>query len=532
VDSDDETRSAGAAALQCPDLLEEEVVSEDDGQPWLHLPPCSAAALPLRPCNLMGLKGDVLLHHNQQQQCRKFSRSLLATGVCAPSSRAPSFWRPMKTAAAADADRAAAKRSAAEAGKSTCLVEKGDGSDDLTTAWQQDEPSSRPPQRARTSSAPNEWATSSFLDWKLPAGSASGNVDQPGQRLQNQHATVPHAATDLGGSRQEAVGQLLPADPHEEDAATQRPALQPRGPTSAAQTHARHMPTTAVAIGGTAEGRFHRTADGVNVVRLHRQATQPGGEVTSGAGSGRSQGRGHGINSGWGNNFVRIDLKVGASGGEHTHCGAIPPAACCTSVIGQLGWACRRAVAAQSIAASMAVRGASMEAAGAAAGGRVSECWASGAVLWVSPGAAFQQFSRKPITTSFPVTTCIHYSCSASYETSWRRRRLFGRLAGQPPPVLSVRRDRPLCQGVYCRPQNASRLGGGLQHQQRRGLRPEPPRRQAGGHVPETWPVRRTGANSRLFCSSTPRQLWDASTTNHRAAAAARPRRAARRGAG
>lgn len=222
----------------------------------------------------------------------------------------------MKTTAAADADRAAAKRSAAVVAMSACPAEEEVDIDAQTLAWQQDGSSSRPSQRARSGAAGNEWATSSFLALSLPASLAPASIDQAGQSLHGRDATVAYAATDVGGLMLEPLGHPSPADPREEDTACRHPALKPHGLTSASCAYARRMRAPALALDGTAESFFQRTADGLNVVRLRRQAVQADSEVTSGAGSSRSQKRGEGVNSGWGNNFVRIDLKVPCGAGH------------------------------------------------------------------------------------------------------------------------------------------------------------------------------------------------------------------------
>ena len=82
------------------------------------------------------------------------------------------------------------------------------------------------------------------------------------------------------------------------------PASVPAPPAPARQAAATAAPAAPPAA------IYHRTADGLNVVYLNRQAQQEQPE----AGGGR--GRTESVNTGWGNNFVRIDMKVSARAGQ------------------------------------------------------------------------------------------------------------------------------------------------------------------------------------------------------------------------
>ncbi|KAI3428841.1 hypothetical protein D9Q98_007658 [Chlorella vulgaris] len=80
-----------------------------------------------------------------------------------------------------------------------------------------------------------------------------------------------------------------------------------RAVTEAAELSAA-MPSSAVPA-----ATFHRTAEGLNVVYLNRR-TQSDGQA---AGGGKAKSRSGSVNTGWGTNFVRMDLKHGHGSTKH-----------------------------------------------------------------------------------------------------------------------------------------------------------------------------------------------------------------------
>ena len=344
LDSDEEPcLAAGALSRYVRVAEEEEEAVLSDGEPAWVAPAQWAEPEPaaLRQLNAL------LPPSTQQQQLaaqgsKAFSRSLAskpafsrASSSTSSASRASSFRRPMKTAAAADADRAAAERAATQAAELSGALEAV-GNDpsgvtqlrDAGTGLLEQQPCRSA--AAAAGRAPGG-ASASFLNRRvLPR--VPSRVEELRQKLQGCPAAV--AAAAAGDEEGDADDELEPATA---SAAEPRPAAPRQPPRQQQQQHQQWRPPPLPALAcatftvcpaeaampepGLAHppaaaapaATFHRTADGLNVVRLNRQTHSNAAEAAGGSGSGKAKGRTDNVNSGWGNNFVRIDLKVGAA---------------------------------------------------------------------------------------------------------------------------------------------------------------------------------------------------------------------------
>lgn len=277
-----------------------------------------------------------LLPASQQQQqvdCvprggRAFVRSAKPAAPAGSKPRAAGapFRRQMKTAAAADADRAAAERAAADAAELAVAVGSGglEQGEELAplqaegaTDAPQRQPRSRPAAATAGSAAPRPAANASFLNRKVLPRPPS-MVEELRQKLQPGGAVAAAAevaspAVEVAASEPAAAAEREPgasaAPWHPQPPAgsrTMQPAPLPVPPRPAVAAPMRSAPAAAAVPTAT----FHRTADGLNVVYLNRQAQhkkQQEEDEAAGVGKGRFKAD---VNSGWGNNFVRIDLKV------------------------------------------------------------------------------------------------------------------------------------------------------------------------------------------------------------------------------
>lgn len=306
-----------------------EEICSDGEQPaaaWAWQPAASGeAAGALRQLN------GLLPPSGQQQQggldacqprgARAFSRAGPARAPPGGSRAAGGFRRPMKTAAAAEADRAVAERAAADAAQLEAALAgepqaaQAPAAPAPGTAGMLEQDALQPAPAAPLPQSRPPAAGASFLNRRVLPPSQT-RVQELRQQLAR---SAPEAAA--GGGRpapapaaegsQQALQQALPVPHGSQAGAAGRPApAAPAGRASARRQAASAPPssTAATAAAGAAPAAtFHRTAEGLNVVYLNRQ--QPEQERQP-SGKGGSKAKADSVNSGWGNNFVRIDLKV------------------------------------------------------------------------------------------------------------------------------------------------------------------------------------------------------------------------------
>lgn len=398
---------------------DEEIVSDGE-QPvaaWAWQPAAgSEAAGALRQLN--GLLPPAGQQQQQQGLDACQSRGANAFSRAGPSrapltsSRAGAFRRPMKTAAAAEADRAASERAATDAAQLAAALGEGQqgaepAAGGLEQGVPQPAPAPRPPPRMPAAGA-------SFLSRRvLPPSQA--RVQELRQQLERSAAAATtgdgmpaSAAGTRQVQRQQAPQEGLPVPAGDQTgaAAGPTPAAFADRPSSAGHRAVGTAAPGAAAVAAAAAAAvapataaaaatFHRTSEGLNVVYLNRQQ-QPDSHA---GGRGGGKAKADSVNSGWGNNFVRIDLKVRRLGGCPLWCGwkgldlvlqgrrltgghvcaywdlsLLPLCAQHVSVaFPSLPGYCRRAAAAPSTAPSMAASSGSVAVvAVAAAGGRVS----------------------------------------------------------------------------------------------------------------------------------------------------------------
>ncbi len=346
--------AVGTAAHAAPQVLAEE--------------PAGGALRQLNAQLLLPPLGSQHCHGAGQVGGKSFRRRAV-TGDTKPAAAASStarcgsrsgFRRSMKTAEAAQADRAAAERAAAdEAELSAALAPVGTAAPGGEGAPEQrtfrGEVSvclSRQQQRKAAGSTCNQYAVTQAAPHArnpaavaaVPPASRAGGPSflnrmalprQPSQaaeeRQESQERGDPSVRTMLPPASAattmrkevEAAMHVRPcsaaavnrppsgeqadaerrADRAAPPAARRQPAL-PRPPSGGQTANAPPMVAAA-----QQPATFHRTADGLNVIFLNRQ---PAAAAASAAGS---KGKAEGVNSGWGNNFVKMDLKVGPWGG-------------------------------------------------------------------------------------------------------------------------------------------------------------------------------------------------------------------------
>jgi hypothetical protein len=342
---------------------DEEIVSdgEAEGQAWVP-PQWEEPGGALRQLN--GLLPPAAAVAQQQQLCVAAARGKAFTRT-APSKPAPAprpagggvcnrssgFRRPMKTAAAAEADRAAVERAAAETAEledalaaATAAAQEARHRRQKGAAGQQesgDDAAHHPHQPAPTPAgqAPsfvNRRRASAMRPLSTAAAQLRGQTERAdppaaaaaaaeGSSLSREEAAAaeprPQRQQPPPSQQQQQQPALEPAQQQEQQQQQRRPRLQcasgggvstqlpipasvPAPPAPARQAAATAAPAAPPAA------IYHRTADGLNVVYLNRQAQQEQPE----AGGGR--GRTESVNTGWGNNFVRIDMKVSARAGQ------------------------------------------------------------------------------------------------------------------------------------------------------------------------------------------------------------------------
>ncbi|KAL4428000.1 hypothetical protein ABPG75_002089 [Micractinium tetrahymenae] len=291
-----------------------------------------------------------------------------ASGTSARSAMRPSFRRSMKTTEAAQAARAAAERADAEATELAVALaaagpaqaaeecEEAHGRRDLQGSlaakpWQQQQ------QQKTLADLTNQEAAQVALPAALPAGAPAAQwpashaggpsflnrkvlprapswAEEPRQQAERAgpSAGAPVAAVPAataGGEAAAAMGMqrsesTRPRSQLREQQSTDVPpaaggavAAVPPSRSATAQPAAAGQASGAAAAAATAAApptaTFHRTADGLNVIFLNRQ--QPAAaaaDVAGGKGAGRpSKGKAESVNGGWGNNFVKMDLKKG-----------------------------------------------------------------------------------------------------------------------------------------------------------------------------------------------------------------------------
>jgi hypothetical protein len=275
-------------------------------------------------------------------------------GVC---NRPGGFRRPMKTAAAAEADRAAVELATAEAVElQGALAAAAAAAPEVRHRRQegmagQQESGDDAAHQAHQPAPTSAGQAPSFLNSRRASAARPLSVAAAQPRAQAERtdspAAAPAAATegsDIG--REEAAAaearpqrQQLPLSQQQQQQPAPEPAQQ-QLPGQQSQQQQQQSPRLRSASGGGASTEppnpasvpappapdrkaaataapaappaaiYHRTADGLNVVYLNRQAQQE--QPTAGAGRGRTES----VNTGWGNNFVRIDMKVCALAGQ------------------------------------------------------------------------------------------------------------------------------------------------------------------------------------------------------------------------
>lgn len=140
----------------------------------------------------------------------------------------------------------------------------------------------------------------------LPTASSAATVRQGGVDAVDVHCSSAAAASGhLSGQQSGAA----PSAERPAAAAAPRQAgpAQPQSGSQAASAAVASAPAAAAK-----PATFHRTADGLNVIFLNRQQPAAAAAAAGSKAAGRSgKGGADGVNSGWGNNFVKMDLKVG-----------------------------------------------------------------------------------------------------------------------------------------------------------------------------------------------------------------------------
>ena len=307
---------------------DEEAICSDGEAPvaWAPLADGGGADVPAALRQLNGLLPTA--HYRQQEQqhapgCgpgagRGFTRSAAAPCPVAAAGRAGTFRRPMKTAAAAAAERAAAERAAKEEAELKAVLAASSGVEQAA----EQAAAARPSQRLAAQPSQQLHAAgqhASFLNRRVLPQAPNRTEEM---RRQLGRSMSAGAAAEAGGEAAADEPQW-PAQPHQEvqeppppPPPQQQPTAQVQAPhrqqhlPSAARPGARLAPAAAAAAAPPA-ATYHRTADGLNVVYLNRHAQQTQQEVGGGARGGKAK---ENVNSGWGNNFVKIDMKVGGVG--------------------------------------------------------------------------------------------------------------------------------------------------------------------------------------------------------------------------
>jgi hypothetical protein len=255
------------------------------------------------------------------QHVKAFTRPTCATGTIPQKSSSRGFRRAMKTVAAADADRAAAERAVTEAAElSAAMPSSGAINVDDAEAGgqhQHNQHQAAPPPKRQHSAMRTEGRgpASSFLNRKLPPRPPSQTEilrqKLQGGRMVAEATAAAEAATATAVAGMDLEPQLppiwqeqqAPEQKHSRGSLSKAAALSGAQPTAASPVvPAACRPATAVPA-----ATFHRTAEGLNVVYLSRR-TQSDGQA---AGGGKAKSTSGSVNTGWGTNFVRMDLKVG-----------------------------------------------------------------------------------------------------------------------------------------------------------------------------------------------------------------------------
>ena len=303
-----------------------EEITSDGEQPvaaWAWQPAAGGeAAVVLRQLNGQLPPSGQLQQQGSLEACqprgaRAFSRAAPARAPPRGSRAAATFRRPMKTAAAAEADRAATERVAADEAQ----LEAVPGQEQQSTAPAAGmlEPGSRPAPAPIPPPRPPV-AAASFLNRRVLPPS-QGRVQELQQQLQRS-TPVTAAAAAAAAAAVAAGGESGPVSVQ----AVQQAHWEATNPAAAAgsstwaaldsRPSASHQAAgtlaPGMAAGAAPAATFHRTAEGLNVVHLNRQ--QQRGVDAHAGGRGGAKAKADSVNSGWGNNFVRIDLKVRGSG--------------------------------------------------------------------------------------------------------------------------------------------------------------------------------------------------------------------------
>lgn len=305
-----------------------EEITSDGEQPaaaWAWQPAAGGeAAVALRQLNGQLPPSGRLQQQGSLEACqprgaRAFSRAAPARAPPRGSRAAATFRRPMKTAAAAEADRAAAERVAADESQLEDVL--GQEQPSTAPAAGMLQPGSRPAPAPIPPPRPPA-AAASFLNRRvLPPSQAS--VQELRQQLQRSTPVIAAAAAAAAPAAAAAAGaesgpvsvqavqqaQWEATSPAAAAGSSTRAALDSR-PSASHQAAGTLAP--GMAAGAVPAATFHRTAEGLNVVHLNRQ--QQRGVDAHAGGRGGTKAKADSVNSGWGNNFVRIDLKVRGAG--------------------------------------------------------------------------------------------------------------------------------------------------------------------------------------------------------------------------
>lgn len=293
-------------------------------------------------------------------------KPMLAVGAGGRAAARPSFRR-IKTAEAAQADRAAAEQAGAEeaelaaalAAAQAATAEEGPAEAQRLPPFvpaqptrQEQEASGRQhaaveqlptshPSALSTAMPPASRASGpSFLNRRAltrePSGAQEARQQAQGRGDPPAEGPCPtalaEAPTCAGGAGAADMGCSSAANCYPSG---QRGGAAPCTPAAAAAAAPDQAPparpragiqaTTAAAAGAAAAASrpatFHRTADGLNVVFLNREQPSAGADAVGGKAASRGgKGKTGSVNSGWGNNFVKMDLKVGGVARGGTAC--------------------------------------------------------------------------------------------------------------------------------------------------------------------------------------------------------------------
>lgn len=350
------------AFSDCEAIVSDEEDACASGQPaWAWQPDEPDAALRQLNANALLPPQSSQLQQQTAAQSKGFSRNAAPSSKTSfarmssgsSSSARPGFRR-MKTAAAMQADRAAAERAAAEGAELAAALAAPDSAAVDEVEQQQHllqggtvETSPRLPrhQQPAAPAAPRPARPAAqrggFMGRQVLAPRAPSTTDELRRQLERGSTTVA-AAASAGAEEPLPAGDSQPAEHNAAAAPAQQQGQARKQPPAITQQQlqqrtaalptARPAAAAAADAAGAAAGTgslaaaraaasaasapaatFHRTADGLNVVFLNRQAQQQQQQQTGDTGGSRVKGKSQteGVNSGWGNNFVKMDLKVG-----------------------------------------------------------------------------------------------------------------------------------------------------------------------------------------------------------------------------